>query len=108
MNVYWAIPYKTVTFSEEKRQKNQICFFRFSTNWRTMDCVTSEMHKFTIKQENKLEYFHLWTCYEHKITLYNVCSVHQGIIQYIGGVHYIRGCSVHWGNIMSTSEVLST
>ena len=51
MNVYWAIPYKTVTFSEEKRQKNQICFFRFSTNWRTMDCVTSEMHKFTIKQE---------------------------------------------------------
>ena len=25
--------------------------FRFSTNWRTMDCVTSEMHKFTIKQE---------------------------------------------------------
>ena len=21
MNVYWAIPYKTVTFSEEKRQK---------------------------------------------------------------------------------------
>ena len=51
MNVYWAIPYKTVTFSEEKRQKNQICFFRFSTNWRTMNCVTSEMHKFTIKQE---------------------------------------------------------
>ena len=50
MNVYWVIPYKTVTFSEEKRQ-NQICFFRFSTNWRTMDCVTSEMHKFTIKQE---------------------------------------------------------
>ena len=26
MNVYWAIPYKTVTFSEEKRQKNRICF----------------------------------------------------------------------------------
>ena len=26
-------------------------FFRFSTNWRTMDCLTSEMHKFTIKQE---------------------------------------------------------
>ena len=26
MNVYWVIPYKTVTFSEEKRQKNQICF----------------------------------------------------------------------------------
>ena len=23
MNVYWAIPYKTVTFSEEKRQKNR-------------------------------------------------------------------------------------
>ena len=50
MNVYWAIPYKTVTFSEEKRQKKYV-FFRFSTNWRTMDCVTSEMHKFTIKQE---------------------------------------------------------
>ena len=60
MNVYWAIPYKTVTFSEEKRQKPKM-FFRFSTNWRTMDCVTSEMHKFTTKQEKKLEYFHLWT-----------------------------------------------
>ena len=31
-----------------------------------------------------------------------------GDIQYIGGVHYIRGCSVHWGNITSTSGVLST
>ena len=50
MNVYWAIPYKLATFSEEKRHKNQICFFRFSTNWRTMDCVKSEMHKFTIKR----------------------------------------------------------
>ena len=29
-------------------------------------------------------------------------------VQYIGGVHYIGGCSVHWGNIMSTSGVLST
>ena len=29
MHVYRTIPYKTVTFSEEKRQKNQICFFRF-------------------------------------------------------------------------------
>ena len=47
MNVYWAIPYKTVTFCEEKQQKPNM----FSTNWRTMDCVTSEMHKFTIKQE---------------------------------------------------------
>ena len=27
MNVYWAILYKTVTFSEEKRQKNRTCFF---------------------------------------------------------------------------------
>ena len=27
MNVYWAISYKTVTFSEEKRHKNRICFF---------------------------------------------------------------------------------
>ena len=27
MNVYWAIPYKTVTFSEEKRQKPNM-FFR--------------------------------------------------------------------------------
>ena len=51
MNVYWAIPYKTVTFSEEKRQKPNMFFFRFSTNWRTMDCVTLEIHKFTIKQE---------------------------------------------------------
>ena len=33
-------------------------------------------------------------------------------VQYIGGggrgVHYIGGCSVHWGNIMSTLGVLST
>ena len=29
-------------------------------------------------------------------------------VQYIGGVHYIEGCSVYWGNIMSTSGVLNT
>ena len=28
MNVYWAIPYKTVTFSKEKLQKANM-FFRF-------------------------------------------------------------------------------
>ena len=51
MNVYWAIPYlKQSHFPRKKRQKPNM-FFRFSTNWRTMDCVTSEMHKFTIKQE---------------------------------------------------------
>ena len=40
-------------------------------------------------------------------TLYNVCSVHRGMfstsggVQYIGGYHeYIRGCSVHRGDIM--------
>ena len=27
MNFYRAIPYKTVIFSEEKREKNRICFF---------------------------------------------------------------------------------
>ena len=39
------------------------------------------------------------------ITLYNVCSVHQGdIMSTSGGYHeYIRGCSVHQGDIMSTS-----
>ena len=30
-------------------------------------------------------------------TLYNVCSVHRGIFSTSGG------CSVHWGDIMSTS-----
>ena len=29
-------------------------------------------------------------------------------VQYTRGVHYIGGCSVHWGNIMSTSGVLNT
>ena len=29
MNVYCTIPYKTVTFSEEIRQKYQICFLGF-------------------------------------------------------------------------------
>ena len=29
MNIYWTIRCKTVTFSEEKRQKNRICFLGF-------------------------------------------------------------------------------
>ena len=29
-------------------------------------------------------------------------------VQYIGGYSVHRGCSVHWGNIMSTSGMLST
>ena len=29
MNVYWAIPYITVTFSEEKRQKPNMFFLGF-------------------------------------------------------------------------------
>ena len=36
------------------------------------------------------------------ITLYNVCSVHWGLFSTSGGVQYIRGCSVHQGDIMST------
>ena len=49
MNVYWAIPYSQI-FQGKTIQKTNM-FFRFSTNWRTIDCVTLEMHKFTIKQE---------------------------------------------------------
>ena len=30
MNVYWAIPYKTVTFSKEKQQKPNMFFSGFS------------------------------------------------------------------------------
>ena len=66
-----------------------------------MDCVTSEMHKFTIKQEKN------WNI--------SICRLDTNIkspciicVQYIGGVHYIGGCSVHWENIMSPSRVLST
>ena len=51
MNVCWAIPYKTVTFSEEKMTEKNVskAFHKFKNN--IMDCVTSEMHKITIKQE---------------------------------------------------------
>ena len=49
MNVYWAIPYSHI-FQGKTIQKTSM-FFRFSTYWRTIDCVTLEMHKFTIKQE---------------------------------------------------------
>ena len=44
-------PFQIVTFSEEKRQKNQICFLGFPQTGETIDCLTLEMHKFTIKQE---------------------------------------------------------
>ena len=37
------------------------------------------------------------------ITLYNVCSVHWGMFSTSGDVQYIGGCSVHRGDIMSTS-----
>ena len=88
MNVYWAIPYKTVTFLR-KNDKNQICFFRFSTNCRTMDSVTSEMHKFTIKQEKNYNI--------------SICGLDMNIKSpCIMCVQYIRGYSVHRGNIMST------
>ena len=51
-------------------------------------------------------------------TLYNVCSVHRGMFSTSGGIQYIGdtmssacggyheynwGCSVHWGDTMSTS-----
>ena len=51
MNVYWAIPYSHIFQGKTIEKPNTACFFRFSTNWRTIDCVTLEMHKFTIKQE---------------------------------------------------------
>ena len=48
-----------------------------------MDCVTSEMHKFTIKQEKNQNI--------------SICGLDTNIkspcimcVQYIGGVHYIR------------------
>ena len=59
MNVYWATPYSHIFRGITTEKPNML--FRFSANWRTIDCVTLEMHKFTIKQEKKLEYFHLWT-----------------------------------------------
>ena len=37
------------------------------------------------------------------IILYNVCSVHQGMFSTSGDAQYIGGCSVHWGDTMSTS-----
>ena len=91
MNVYWAIPYKTVTFSEEKRQ-NQICFFRFSTNWRTMACVTSEMHKFTIKQEKNynISICGLDTNIKSPCIM---CVQYIGVFITSGGVQYTGGIS---------------
>ena len=41
--------------------------------------------------------------------LCNVCSVHRGMFSTSGGVQYIGGCSVHRGDIMSTSgDIMST
>ena len=38
-----------------------------------------------------------------RFKLYNVCSVHRGMFSTSEGYHeYIRGCSVHWGDTMST------
>ena len=56
MNVYWAIPYSHI-FQGKTIEKPNMFFFRFSTNWRTIDCVTLEMHKFTIEQEKKTKIF---------------------------------------------------
>ena len=38
-----------------------------------------------------------------RTTLYNVCSVHQGMFSTSGDVQYIGGCSVHRGDTMSIS-----
>ena len=55
-----------------------------------MDCVTSEMHKFTIKQEKNQNI--------------SICGLDMNIkspcimcVQYIGGYPVHRGCSLHQG-----------
>ena len=93
MNVYWAIPYSHI-FQGKTIEKPNI-FFRFSTNWRTIDCVTLEMHKFTIKQEKN------WNI--------SICGLDTNIKPpciMFGSVRW--GSSVHWGNIMSILGVLNT
>ena len=47
--LYWAIPYSHIFQGKMIEKPNM--FFWFSTNWRTIDCLTLEMHNFTIKQE---------------------------------------------------------
>ena len=44
------------------------------------------------------------------LTLYNVCSVHQGMLSTSEGYHkYIRECSMHRGDTMSTlGDIMST
>ena len=94
-----------------------------------MDCVTSEMHKFTIKQEKNLNISICGLDTNIKsprimcVQYTGACSVHRGVfsalgvfstlgeyheyiggVQYIGGYHeYIGGCSVHRRDTMSTS-----
>ena len=44
-----------------------------------------------------------------EITLYNVCAVPWGVLSTVGGAQYRGGCSVPWGDIMSTvGDILST
>ena len=89
MNVYWAIPYSHIFQGKTTEKPNT--FFRFST----IDCVTLETHKFTIKQE--------------KNENISICGLDTNIKPpciMCGSVH--RGCSVHWGNLMSILGVLNT
>ena len=78
-------PIKQSHFPRKNDRKTKYVF-RFSTNWRTMDYVTSVMHKFTIKLENNRNI--------------SICGLDTNIkspcimcVQYIGGVHYIGGIS---------------
>ena len=82
-----------------------------------MDCVTSEMHKFTIKQEknSNISICGLDTNIKSPCIMcvqYIRDDQYIGGVQYIGGYHeYTGGCSVHRRDTKSTSgrgDIMST
>ena len=88
-------------------------------------CQTLYVSKFNAEFRNKPEKHTLLIHIQAygRYALHNVCAVHQGVcstpgdVQYTWGcsvhrrmfstpgniIEYTRGCSIHWGNIMSTS-----
>ena len=123
--------YVSLVYADSKRTAS--CLLRrhtiFATFGRQLKCLLVHIQgglylfHYVLDNLNLLLFVYLSNLIINSITLYNVCSVHRGMFSTFGGVQYIRGipsvhggyheyiggCSVHWGDTISTSgDIIST
>ena len=96
------------------------CIIVFSLRMKTLDCQKQNVSKYVQTpcyprmpfQGNTLHIKYLNASRKGGFTLYNVCSVHQGMFSTSGGYHEYIGGGYHeyigGGDIMSTSGIFRT